>query len=114
MTIKNSKHVTGTGPLIAGQRWSVGRKREVVLRLLRGESIEALSRELGIEIYRLEQWREKALLGIDVSLKVRQGDPVQAELDQAMQRIGKLTMENELLWQRVRKPGPLAKRRSSK
>jgi len=25
-----------------------------------------------------------------------------------------LTMENELLWERVRKPGPLAKRRSSK
>ena len=31
-----------------------------------------------------------------------------------MRRIGELTMQNELLWQRVRKPGPLAKRRSSK
>jgi hypothetical protein len=28
--------------------WSVGRKREVVLRLLRGESAENLSRELGV------------------------------------------------------------------
>ena len=56
----------------------------------------------------------KALSGIDSSLKERQGDPVQAELDQAMRRIGELTMENELLWQRVRNPGPLAKRRSSK
>ena len=113
MTEKN-KNGSDTGPLAEGQRWSAGRKREVVLRLLRGESVDVLSRELGVEIYRLEQWREKALVGIDESLKQRQGDPVQAELNQAMRRIGELTMENELLWQRVRKPGPLAKRRSSK
>ena len=42
------------------------------------------------------------------------GDPLKAELDTAMQRIGELTMENELLWVRVRRPGPLAKRRSKK
>ena len=36
------------GGLAPGQRWSVGRKREVVLRLLRGESAENLSRELGV------------------------------------------------------------------
>jgi hypothetical protein len=100
--------------LAEGQRWSAARKREVVLRLLRGESVDALSRELSNEIYRLEQWREKALTGIDESLKQRQNDPTQVELNQAMRRIGELTMENELLWGRVRKPGPLAKRRSSK
>jgi hypothetical protein len=100
------------GPLAPGQRWSVARKREVVLRLLRGESLEALSRELGVEPYRLAEWREKALLGLEGALKVREGDATQAALDAAMQRIGELTMENELLWQRVRKPGPLPKRRS--
>lgn len=42
-------------PLAPGQRWTVARKREVVLRLLRGESAEMLSRELGVEIYRLER-----------------------------------------------------------
>jgi hypothetical protein len=42
-----------TGELAPGQRWSVARKREVVLRLLHGESVEAISRELRIEIYRL-------------------------------------------------------------
>jgi len=31
----------------------VARKREVVLRLLRGEPLETLSRELWIELYRL-------------------------------------------------------------
>jgi hypothetical protein len=84
----------------------------VVLRVLRGESLETLSRELGVEPYRLAEWREKALLGIDTALKVRDGDPTQAALDTAMQRIGELTMANELLWERVRKPGPLPKRRS--
>ena len=45
---------TTAGPLEPGQRWSVARKREVTLRLLRGESLEAPSRELGVEMYRLE------------------------------------------------------------
>lgn len=111
---KLNQNKTIPGPLAEGQRWTAARKREVVLRMLRGESVDALSRELGVEIYRLEQWREKALAGVDESLKKRRNDPVQAELNQAMRRIGELTMENELLWQRVRKPGPLAKRRSSK
>lgn len=120
--IEGGRRPTGVAPaggatrggLAPGQRWSVARKREVVLRLLRGESVEGLSRELGVEIYRLEKWRDKGLSGIDAGLKEREGDPVQAGLDAAMKRIGELTMQNELLWQRVRKPGPLAKGRSSK
>ena len=69
----------------------MARKREVVLRLLRDEPVQLLSRQLGVEIFRLEQWREKATGGIDASLKQRKGDPVQAELDSAMKRIGELT-----------------------
>ena len=106
---------TVTGPLPAKGRWSARRKREVVLRLLRGESIDAVSREIGVEIYRLEQWREQALEAMDASLKSRRNDPVSAEIDAAMKRVGELTMENELLWNRVRsKSAPLARRRSSK
>ena len=41
MTAKNSKNETVTGLLAGGQRWSVGRKRDVVLRLLRGEKLSA-------------------------------------------------------------------------
>ena len=101
-------------PLAQGQRWTAARKREVVLRILRGEPLELLSRELGVELYRLEKWRDAALVGMEEALKARNGDPLKAELDTAMQRIGELTMENELLWVRVRRPGPLAKRRSKK
>jgi hypothetical protein len=34
-------------------RWSAGKKTEAVLRLLRGEPLEELSRELGVEAHRL-------------------------------------------------------------
>jgi hypothetical protein len=104
----------GVVALGQGQRWTAARKREVVLRLLRGEPLDPVSRELGVELYRLEKWRDAALAGMAEALKARNGDPLKAELDTAMQRIGELTMENELLWVRVRRPGPLAKRRSKK
>ena len=100
------------GPLGPGQRWSVLRKREVVLRLLRGESMEALSRELGVESHRLQRWRDRALAGIDESLREREGDPLQVELDAAIKRVGELSMENELLRDKIRAAGPLALGRS--
>ncbi len=57
-------HGTPVGPLGPGQRWSAGRKREVVLLLLRAERVELLSRGLGVEMFRLEEWRTQALAGI--------------------------------------------------
>jgi transposase-like protein len=104
--------VSPTGPLARNQRWTVTRKREVVMRLLRGEPVELLSRQLGVEVYRLEQWREKAIGGIDAALKVRLGDPVKAELDSAMKRIGELTMQVELLEAKGETSSPLGRRRS--
>ena len=101
-------------PLAQSQRWTAPRKREVVLRIFRGEPLDLLSRELGVELYRLGKWRDAALAGMEEALKARNGDPLKAELDHAMQRLGELTMENELLWARVRRPGPLAHRRSKK
>src|SRR3712207_2261251 len=60
------------GPLAPGQRWSVGRKREVVLRLLmRGEPAGLLSRELGLPLFKLEQWRQRAAAALEGALKER-------------------------------------------
>lgn len=104
-----------TVPLGPGQRWTVARKREVVLRLLRGESLEAVSREVGVEVYRLQKWREKALAGLDAGLKEREGDPLQAELEAALKRVGKLTVEKELLEEKIERletGRPLGRRRS--
>jgi hypothetical protein len=96
------------------KRWSANRKKEVVLRLMRGEPVDALSRELGVEIYRLEEWHQKALQGIESALKAREGDPLAAELDAAFKRIGEITMENELLREKARRAHPLAPRRSKR
>ena len=111
-TLSTGHGGAGQGALAPGQRWSVGRKREVVLRLLRGESVELLSRELGVPLYKLEQWRQKADAALDGALKERDADPASGELAAAMQRIGELSMEVELLRSRVERPGPLGRRRS--
>ena len=99
-------------PLAPGQRWSVARKREVVLRLMRGESAELLSRELGLPIFKLEHWRQRAEASLEGALKEREADPADGQLAAAMQRIGELTMENELLRAKMERPGPLDRRRS--
>jgi transposase len=99
-------------PLAPGQRWSVARKREVVLRLLRGEPAELLSRELGLPMFKLEQWRRKAETALEGALKEREADPADSQLGAAVQRIGELSMEVELLRARLERPGPLGRRRS--
>ena len=99
------------GPVGPKGRWSRKRKAEVVIRILRGEPLDALSRELGVEIYRLEEWRDKALAGMEAALQRREGDPLQVELDQAMRKIGELSMENELLRKRCEAKESLRQRR---
>ena len=99
-------------PLAPGQRWSVARKREVVLRLLHGESAELLSRELGVPMFKLEQWRQRAEAALEGALKEREADPADGQFAAALQRIGELSMEVELLRARIDRPGPLARRRS--
>ena len=103
---------TTLGPLAPGQRWSVARKREVVLRLMRGEPTELLSRELGLPVFKLEQWRQKAETALEGALKEREADPADGQLAAAMQRIGELSMEIELLRAKTERSGPLARGRS--
>ena len=103
---------TGAGPLAPGQRWSLARKHEVVLRLLRGEPVEAVSRQVGVPVWQLERWRARALAGLKTGLRERSEDPAERELAEAHRRIGELSMEVELLRARIERPGPLARRRS--
>jgi len=96
------------------KRWSANRKKEAVLRRLRGEPLEALSRELGVELYRLEAWREQALAGMDAGLKERHNDPLEDKLAEATRRIGELVMENEILRREREVRRPLGRKRSSR
>ena len=71
---------TGAGPLAPGQRWSLARKHEVVLRLLRGEPVEAVSRQVGVPVWQLERWQARALAGLKTGLRERSEDPAEREL----------------------------------
>ncbi len=106
---------SASGAAFEVKRWSANRKKEVLLRLLRGESVDALSREVGVEIYRLEQWREQGLSALDAALRERGGDPLVRRLDEANRRIGELVMEVEILKKaRELQSRPLVGRRSSR
>lgn len=114
--LEGARSATGSAPSAAAEvkRWSSGRKKQVVLRLLRGESVDALSRELAVPIYRLEEWRDRALAGMDGGLKERENDPVEKQLDDANRRIGELVMEVEILRKERQAKRPLVGRRSSR
>ena len=71
--------------------------------------------KVGLGIYRLEAWRERAMAGLELGLKDRHGEPEAEALDTARRHIGELSMENELLRERARTAErrlPLAMRRS--
>ena len=114
--LEGARSATGGEPGAAAivTRWSAGRKKAVVLRLLRGEPVDAVSREVAVPIYKLEQWRDRALTGIDAGLKERENDPLEKALDDAKRRIGELVMEVEILQKERRAKRPLVRRRSSR
>ena len=105
-----------TPPGAAGRgRLSARRKRETVLRLLRGEDLESVSRELGITAARASQWRDRFLAAGQASLKSRAPDARDEANRRLQAKIGELLMETELLYAKVDQleaGGPLARRRS--
>lgn len=101
------------------RRWSARRKVEVVLRLLRGESLDALAREVRQGASRISEWRDAFLAGGEEGMKSRAGDPdyevAQEDRRRLQAKIGELAMENELLYERCHKLEaglPPARRRS--
>ena len=98
-----------------GGRLSVGRKREVVRRLWRGEDLESVSRELGITAARASQGRARCLAAGQASLKSRAPDARNEDDRRRQATIGELLMENEVLYAKVDQleaGGPLVRRRS--
>ena len=60
---------------------------EVVLRLFAGESLEDVSRDIGVEAYRIAEWRDQAQVGMSASLKARQDDPKVQALEQEKRQL---------------------------
>ena len=92
-------------------RFSARRKTETVLRLLRGEDLELLSRELGVTAATLSAWRDDFLAGGRAALKSRPADDRDDEIARLRAKVGELTMDNELLTQRCRADRPFVPRR---
>ena len=100
-----------------GGRFSAGRKREVVLRLLRGEDLESVSRAVGITAARALHWRAQFLAAGQARLKSRAPDARDEDHRRLQAKIGELLMETELLYAKVDQleaGGPLARRRSTR
>ena len=78
------------------ERWSAGRKSEVVLRLLRGEDIEAVSREIGVPVHQVEEWRRVFLEGGKAQLRTRGLPEEERELKRVQAKLGEMVMRVEL------------------
>jgi hypothetical protein len=81
--------------------WSASRKLDVVRRPMRGERLEELSREEGIEAHRLGAWRDEFLeAGKEDLTGKRATTEDDRRLRDAERKIGGLTLENEV-WKKV-------------
>jgi transposase-like protein len=109
-------HAGGDGPAPERRRrMSAKRKQSVVLRLLRGEDLELVSRELGVTAAELSAWRDAFLAAGEASLKTRPADGRDVEIGRLKTKVGDLTMANELLEVKIghlEAGRPLSRRRS--
>ncbi len=86
------------------ERWSAGRKTDLVLRLLRGEALDAVSRESQVPAHELETWKRVFLEQGTRGLRIR-GEPEERELTLARAKIGELMMRLELAEDLIEKRG---------
>ena len=98
-----------------GGRMSRQRKRDAVLRLLRGEDLEAVSRALGVTAATLSGWRDAFLAAGEASLTSRPADGEELESGRLKARLGEMLLKQELLEAKIAAlegGRPLARRRS--
>ena len=116
--LQGARRATGEGSTNGWkkpQRFSAQTKTEVVLRLLRGEALDLLSRELGIPAARITTWREAFLDAGQEAMKKPPLDSRAREIGRLREKLGEATMEIELLREkmgRLEVGRPLARRRS--
>jgi len=115
---QGARRATGEGSNNGGEkpeRFSARQKTEVVLRLLRGEALDLLSRELGLPAARLATWREAFLAAGQEALKKQPLDSRDCEIGRLREKLGEATMDIELLREKIGRleiSRPLPHRRS--
>ncbi len=101
------------------RRMTSGRKRDAVLRLLRGEPLEIVARDLAVTAADLSVWRDAFLDAGAASLKSRARDDRDETIERLRTKVGELTMDTELLYAKIERlevggGGPFAARRSKR
>ena len=98
-----------------GGRMSRQRKRDAVLRLLRGEDLETLSRALGVTAATLTGWQDTFVVAGEASLATRSTDGEALENERLKAKLGEMLLERALLEAKVaavEANRPLARRKS--
>src|SRR4051794_15933606 len=80
-----------------GGRMSRQRKSAAVLRLLRGEDLETVSRELGVTAATLTNWHDAFLAAGEAALTTRAVTGEELESDRLKARLGAALIERDLL-----------------
>lgn len=78
-------------------RWSARRKEGVVMRLLRGESLDLLARESGQPAGAISTWREEFLAAGREGLKARPAPVADVALREAQRKVGELSIELDIV-----------------
>ena len=114
VTTRTTTDAAATG-LGRGGRMSRQRKRDAVLRRLRGEDLELVSRFLGVTAATLSGWRDAFLAGGEANLATRAESAEALESERLKAKLGEMLLERELLEQKVaalEAGRPLMRRRS--
>jgi len=104
-----------SGGIGLGRGGRLSRKRDAVLRLLRGEDLETLSRALGVTAATLTGWQDSFLAAGEASLATRSTTGNELESERLKAKLGEMLLERELLEAKIaalEENRPLARRRS--
>lgn len=92
---------SGVAALGRGGRMSRQRKTTAVLRLLRGEDLETVSRELGVTAATLTGWHDAFVAAGEAALTTRPGSAEELESDRLKARLGAALIERDLLNEKI-------------
>ena len=92
---------TGGAALGRGGRMSRQRKSAAVLRLLRGEDLETVSRSLGVTAATLSGWREAFLAAGEAALSTKPASGEELESERLKAKLGAALIERDLLNEKI-------------
>ena len=112
-----TSHIAADPAPAQRRRLTAARKQEAVLRVLRGEDVELVARSLEATAAVVSNWRDAFLEAGAGGLKQRARDARDEEIDRLRAKVGEITMDNELLYEKIAKMEaghPFARRRSKR